>query len=519
MRRIIGYGGIAAVLTAVFGLMSMVSVHAATPVGAKSADAFVDSIGVNTHLDYGGTWDGRNWPAIKQRLIDAGIRNIRDGYGNTHQDVSAFVQDLNRTGGVKIDFYADDRYNTSLDQYEQMWLGELKGAVASIEGPNEVDNRGPGWESRYRGYAQQLSQTVRGNPGTSHIPLLSPSFACGVCTPRLQSFGDVSAWTDYGNTHNYTGGQMLTDALMDEMFRNQAVMTGKQPVMSTETGFSTNVKGANADHPPVAAPQAGILGLRIYFEHFARGVPRTFWYDLADESTDTSQWGNGWGMLQADAGLSPKPLYTAIKDTTSLLKDPGPSFTPGSLAYTLQGANANTRSLLLQKRNGTFWLVVWQQAEVWARGNLVPLSPADLPLTLQLDAPASSLAVYHPGQGTQAQTSVGNTATLPLRSSANLQLIEIGSGPLRSAAGQQVQPSSPGPAPAVRPVPPSSQATPRAVASPNVAARSTTSGTPACCTQGQRQGTYPSASQAFMRWLQEYWWRFRGRLRGNLWWR
>ena len=53
-----------------------------------------------SQLDYGGAWDSSNWPAMKKRLQDANIRNVRDGYGNTHQDVSAFLQDMNKAFGV-----------------------------------------------------------------------------------------------------------------------------------------------------------------------------------------------------------------------------------------------------------------------------------------------------------------------------------------------------------------------------------------------------------------------------------
>ena len=46
---------------------------------AKMADSFVDSIGVNTHLGYTDTNYGLKWEsAIKPRLVESGIRHIRD---------------------------------------------------------------------------------------------------------------------------------------------------------------------------------------------------------------------------------------------------------------------------------------------------------------------------------------------------------------------------------------------------------------------------------------------------------
>ena len=51
----------------------------AAPVPALSADSFVDSIGVNVHLTYGGTPYERFEDLIKPKLKESGIRHIRDG--------------------------------------------------------------------------------------------------------------------------------------------------------------------------------------------------------------------------------------------------------------------------------------------------------------------------------------------------------------------------------------------------------------------------------------------------------
>ena len=61
------------------GLISSVRLVAA-PILAKSAEAFVNSIGVNLHMGYdnhAGAYT--NFPMIKQRLQEIGIRHYRDG--------------------------------------------------------------------------------------------------------------------------------------------------------------------------------------------------------------------------------------------------------------------------------------------------------------------------------------------------------------------------------------------------------------------------------------------------------
>ena len=87
----------------------------AAPVPAKSADSFVDSIGVNVHLTYDAYKDNG---LIKSKLQELGIRHIRDG---AYQESKFFEQlkDLSKTGikatlifsGNPIEEIVSTRYN------------------------------------------------------------------------------------------------------------------------------------------------------------------------------------------------------------------------------------------------------------------------------------------------------------------------------------------------------------------------------------------------------------------------
>ncbi len=66
--------------TAIVPVLNWLTLAAsAAPVPAKSADAFVDSIGVNTHLDYTESPYARFNDLIKPKLKELGVRHIRDG--------------------------------------------------------------------------------------------------------------------------------------------------------------------------------------------------------------------------------------------------------------------------------------------------------------------------------------------------------------------------------------------------------------------------------------------------------
>jgi hypothetical protein len=85
------------------------------------------------------------------------------------------------------------------------------------------------------------------------------------------------------------------------------------------------------------------------------GIRKTYIYELMD--TGSGQEDNGYGLLHSD--FSPKPAYNAIMNTLALLSDPGPAFQAGGLNYKLSGNLANVQHLLLEKRNGTFYLAIW----------------------------------------------------------------------------------------------------------------------------------------------------------------
>jgi hypothetical protein len=62
-------------------------------------------------------------------------------------------------------------------------------------------------------------------------------------------------------------------------------------------------------------------------------------------------------MIRNDG--SAKPVYHAVQAMTTLLADPGEPFTPGELDYSIGGDTEDVQHVLLQKRDGTFYLALW----------------------------------------------------------------------------------------------------------------------------------------------------------------
>src|SRR6202044_1362609 len=105
-----------------------------------------------------------------------------------------------------------------------------------------------------------------------------------------------------------------------------------KPVITTETGYIDDVTN------PQGLPQSVIATYmpRVIFEQYLNGIQRTYLYELADETgTEPAGLITGTG--------APKASYLAIQNLLTLLNDPGPAFTPGSLGFTLAGATQNVQ--------------------------------------------------------------------------------------------------------------------------------------------------------------------------------
>ena len=440
-------------------LSTSVASAAPTPVRAHSADAFVSSVGVGTHLTYGNEY--ANKALIEARIVEAGIRRIRASWspGDTaNRDLAVRLGQR----GVKIMFWTG-QIGSDLEAVKRA-IKETNalapGTIDAIEGPNEQDNH-PG----LRAFVQQYASILKADPVTAGLRVYGPSLAnVGSPTPYT-ALGDISQWVDAANVHNYPGGRMMSDAYIDSMYsftRQNVGATGG--LMSSELGYSNATGAAEQPHPAVPLAASAVLIPRLFLEHYRRGLSETYVYELINQARETP-WEANFGLLNSD--FSPKPAFTAIKNLNNLLADPGPTFTPGSLAYELTGTDSATRQMLLQKRDGTFWLALWQQNEIWDRVTKQWTGAKDIPVTLTLPG-VSRVTTYRPVASASAQaTTQGTIMTVPSGVSPTLVQIkpDLSTAPTTPVATPTAAPtSSASPVPVIPTLPPLSPVVPVAPA-------------------------------------------------------
>ena len=154
---------------------------------------------------------------------------------------------------------------------------------------------------------------------------------------------------------------------------------------------------------------------------YKSGLQRTYLYELLDEVSSP-----GYGLMEEN--LTPKAAYTALSNLIALTADPGATFTPGQLEYQINGEDANLQQILLQKRDGSFLLILWVGSSGYDPSANAMTAVATQSLTLQV-ADGEYLQSLNQLDGTGKLTAkkLGQVQSAALSVSDQVSVIEISS--------------------------------------------------------------------------------------------
>ena len=338
------------------GLVGSVS---AKPVKAIISDRAADMVGVNTHLNYRDTpYYSHYEDIIKPRLIELGVRHIRDNPSNEKLVKDRYAE-LAKNGIrlLLINWYQPKglRYAKSLN------TGYGVKVVEAVEPPNEKDD----WRDRMKDHITEMRRLYKQDPATSDILILGPSYANTRNSPGnfAKFWPEASNYFDRGNSHDYCGtypegprGGGWGFALDNAMAEYKKLCRDK-PIWVTENGYkmSKSLQG----HPAVTERAAAKYMPRQFLLHLSKGVERFYIYQFINCKPNNAH--ENFGMLNDDG--TPREQFHAVKNFIRLFSDPGPDFKPKQLDYSLTGDLTDINQILLQKRDGRFYLVLWQGAE------------------------------------------------------------------------------------------------------------------------------------------------------------
>jgi hypothetical protein len=401
------------------------------------ARQFTDSVGVNTHLRHARSFYDRDFELLKQRLLAAKIRHIRDGAMD--QDGGFFARDRAERfrelgeAGIRVTFIFRPMVKR---EFVQGFPERVRPAFEAYELPNELNQqKNMPWAEVLRVWMPMFAGYVRGSGESARYPILGPSVADLGGDPHLL-LGEQKSEVDFGNLHKYyrafnpaTSGYGRPGSPPCDAFRYGALpyamcqvrrISGDKPIICTEAGYASNGPSARAVTPAI---QARYLA-RMLMLHLKAGIVRTFIYQLADHGGDE---GGAMGLLDADGGE--KPAWRQLSALMQELDDAPPKSDEARappLDVALDGELQNLEAMLFAKQDGTYRLVLWLETP-----SVDPLTGRSLdvvaqPVTLKLPAGfrARRLVTFEDSGAPNARGLSG--AKLKVSVGDNLSIVDIG---------------------------------------------------------------------------------------------
>jgi trimeric autotransporter adhesin len=383
---------------------------------ARRADQFVDSVGMNVHLEYSDTAYNNFEGVVVPSLEYLGVRHVRAALSYDGEIVRRERALSNRGIGILgLVPYRNPSIPKLVTQIEQQ-----VDMLEAVEGPNETDEfkefeyKGRGFPAGTAEFMRVFSRAMKASAKAKQLSIVQTSLAFpegereGDTSgkTRTEILGDLSQYADFGNSHNYISwGDTPSDMASTRLpFIKQT--TRLKPYMSTEGGYqmgnSDGLKGKWSDgkSAPFDTQVQARYMTRYLLEMFRQGYSRSYIYELLD--IDEPQ----WGMFEKDG--SPKLAADGIHALLRLLSDcqfngktrkwETKLFRPGSLAFTLSGVPDTVHSVLLQKSNGKFSLVVWNEVKNWDATMGKPVEATPITTTLTINDEVMRIRTFDPNK-------------------------------------------------------------------------------------------------------------------------
>ncbi len=395
-----------------------------TPSPVFRAADFIESIGINTHIDF--TWTSY---ANTQKVIDSinyiGVKNLRDSANNS-SDLGAnglWQRVADATGAQFSAFISSNTtegMTTRLNMVQQL---AQQGIIEYIEGANEADSGFNAAGNLQLG--AQFQQQVHMLGTQLGIPVINMSFGQGwdvSSTGNYGAVGDLTAYAEYANAHTYFGTGNAPDATID-LINSATQLAAHRPVIATEMGWYTT--GVQSDPNSVSESVQAKYMLDALLYSYQTGTVKTYLYELLDRQKDSNS-DNNFGLFHADG--TPKAAATALHNLTTLLADSGTgaaSFTTHPLNYALNGLTSSDHSMLIEKSDGTHWIALWNETRLSSATVSADIAVPNHTVTLTLPANSADITIYDPLTGTSVIQAANGVRSIDISLPDHPVLIQI----------------------------------------------------------------------------------------------
>lgn len=358
---------------------------------------FLNSIGIDS------TFPDRGQPLDKtiEMIRYAGFRWVRAGTEGLTDHGPTTLQtyiDLHRATGVRFSWGLGSGGTNLSRLIETAKSIAQADALLAFEGNNEPNNWGVNYQGEKGGgnapswmavakLQHDLYQAVKNDPQLAKIPVWSISEngaeRDNVGLQFLTIPEDAGAlmpagttYADFANCHNYfyhpnsshpadnktwNAADPSPACKVDGLYGNYGITWAKHfqgypqdqlnklPRVTTETGAT--IGGA------ITEEIHALNLLSMYLDQYKRGWSYTSVYILRDR---TDEGGNqAFGFFRPD--YWPRKAAVYLHNLTTILADGGMPTKPGSLDYVITNPPETVHEMLLERGDGTFQLVVWDE--------------------------------------------------------------------------------------------------------------------------------------------------------------
>ena len=359
------------------------------------------AIGVNVHLTYDRS-PYRQTAAVVDALRYLGVTRVRDyaperGRTDVRYDTLA-------AAGIGFDLFVPDQPSRvdAVDALER----RHKGAVAAIEGPNEINNFPVQYDSKSglsaaRALQAALFHTVRARPALADKPVY------------MFTGYPVDASADMANVHAYAHrGDNPVETLLVALMQTTRGHP-RAPFVVTETGYFT--AGADVGWGGVTPADQARLELEGILDAVRLGARAVYLYELLDGDRDRGKVDQEHHFGLFDADDHPKPAAVALHNLMADLKPHTPSTRCAPPTPRITGGTASW--LRLQDHASPLRLVVWRGPRDLARTGR---------LDLDLGGRTGRVQAYHPLLGEGPDGPAASRTRLSVTVDRGPVLVEIG---------------------------------------------------------------------------------------------
>ncbi len=401
---------------------------------AFRADQFTDFVGISaspfeTYLA-SGPYAGAGTKYPLSFFTDLGIRHYRTGLKNelTLPNQPQLVSQAYDRFGVQATVLIDPHHNFPADKL----IGTLKqyepGSIDMIEGPNEVNNKFPPQDLnlKYGGTTDEAAGTLFMNDAYKAIKADDATKNIGVIafTAIFTDYHLAKPCSsfDFANMHSYQGYNIPSSSIeMNETRFNNILPTGSviKPFMPTECGYNVETDKSNGTFLTGSLRAQALSIPMLLAEYFRHGIKRAYLFAIHNA--------DGYGLLESDQ-TTKRPSYFALKNFMSEIKDStwngsthrwvGCDIVPKALLFSIQGAPATVHTVTLQKHNGEYLLLIWNEVPEFNPDSRTDIVNPAVPLTIHFRAPLRTVTLL-------TQNDAGSyDASLP-KLSANTVMINV----------------------------------------------------------------------------------------------